>query len=141
MSKTCNTKQPSVSCPYCHKTAVLRPASFVYGAQAPKDEKLYVCPNYPECDTYVGVHAGTTKPKGTLANGRLRNSRIRAHRVFDQIWKSGIMNRDQAYQWMRFRFGLNAAQAHIGQFSDYYCNELITMSEELLERNNRPIAV
>lgn len=136
-----NSKHPSLSCPYCHKTAILRPATFVYGAQARKDEQLYVCPNYPACNTYVGVHSGTTKPKGTLANGNLRNSRIRAHRVFDQIWKSGIMTRDEAYQWMRFRFGLNAAQAHIGQFSDYYCNQLIAMSEELLERNNRPVAV
>lgn len=42
-----------MSCPYCHKTAILRPASFVYGEQAQKDEQLYVCPNYPACNTYV----------------------------------------------------------------------------------------
>lgn len=140
MSRKKNQKQPPVYCPYCHGRAVLRPASYVYGDRAKDDETLCVCKNYPECDSYVRVHAGTNKPMGTLANRELRNARHRAHQLFDQIWKTGIMSRSQAYQWMRYKFGLSAAQGHIAKFSDYYCEQLIQMCEEMLLNNNRPIA-
>lgn len=136
MSKKKKEKQPVVYCPYCHGRAVLRPASYVYGNRA-RDESLYVCKNYPECDAYVSVHAGTTRPMGTLANKELRSARHRAHQLFDQIWKTGIMSRSQAYLWMRNKFGLNAAHGHIAKFSDYYCEQLIQMCEEMLLNNHR----
>ena len=60
------TKQQNVKCPYCGRPAILRDAAYVYKENA-LDKHLYVCSGYPECDSYVGVHAGTMKPKGTLA--------------------------------------------------------------------------
>ena len=63
-----------IKCPYCGRTAVLRKASYVYKERA-LDEYLYVCSGYPDCDAYVGVHAGTVIPKGSLANGDLRHKR------------------------------------------------------------------
>ena len=68
-------KPKNMKCPYCGKTAVLRKASYVYKDRA-LEEYLYVCSGYPECDSYVGVHAGTFEPKGSLANGDLRQKRI-----------------------------------------------------------------
>ena len=94
---------------------------------------LYVCQRYPDCDAYVGVFKDNRTPKGTLANSELRNKRIRAHRAFDEIWKSGIMSRGQAYQWMQHKFGLSKDQAHIGYFSDYLCLQLIEACNEVLE--------
>lgn len=81
------TKQQNVKCPYCGRPAILRDAAYVYKENA-LDKHLYVCSGYPECDSYVGVHAGTMKPKGTLANGDLRHKRIETHRLFDAIWKT-----------------------------------------------------
>ena len=64
-------KPQTIKCPYCGRTAVLRKASDIYAKAL--DEYLYVCSGYPECNSYVGVHAGTLRPKGTLANGDLRD--------------------------------------------------------------------
>ena len=50
----------------------------LYGDRS-REEYVYVCTNYPRCDSCVGVHTGTKKPKGTLANSELRNKRIRTH--------------------------------------------------------------
>ena len=102
--------------PYCGGTAVLRDASYVYGG-ASSCKRLYVCQHYPSCDAYVGVHKGTQTPKGTLADGDLRNLRIRAHRMFDMIWKNGILTRKNAYRWIQDKFSLRSDQAHIGNFS------------------------
>lgn len=84
-------------CPHCGAVAIIRPASEIYNDPSRKDE-LYVCKNYPACKSYVGMHAGTRIPLGTLANGDLRNLRIKAHRRFDRIWQSGIMSRNAAYR-------------------------------------------
>ena len=129
----------SIRCPYCGRTAVLRKASYVYKERA-LDEYLYVCSGYPECDAYVGVHAGTFLPKGSLANGDLRHKRILAHRMFDSIWRSGIFTRRDAYRWMQDTFSLSDTQAHIGQFSDYRCECLIQECKKVLLNNNIRIA-
>lgn len=120
-----------VTCPYCGAPAILRSGSYVYGEDA-MVEKLYVCANYPACDAYVGVFRDSDIPKGTLANSELRNKRIRVHRVFDEIWKQGIMTRGQTYQWMQYKFGLTKEQAHIGHFSDYMCLQVLDACNEVL---------
>lgn len=127
-------KRNKVTCPYCGAHAVLRDASFVYGEGALVD-KLYVCSNYPACDSYVGVFRNSEKPKGMLADSELRNKRIRAHKRFDAIWKEGIMTRGQTYEWMQHKFSLTKQQAHIGYFSDYMCEELMRACDEVLRNN------
>lgn len=121
-----------IRCPYCHSNAVLRPASYVYGKGSPG--MLYVCARYPECDAYVGVHKATGEPLGILANGNLRNKRIKAHRVFDLIWKKRILSRPQAYHWLQDKFGLNKRQAHIALFGEYMCDEVIRECKKILLR-------
>lgn len=127
-------KRMKMKCPYCGSTAVLRKASYVYGDRA-NEEYLYVCTQYPKCNSYVGVHEGTLQPKGTLANGDLRNKRIQAHRLFDQLWKCGIMKKKEAYHWMQYKLCLESKYAHIGMFSDYMCDELISICKEVLHNN------
>ena len=128
-------KQPEVKCPYCGRMAVLRDASYVYKDNA-LDKYLYICSGYPECDAYVGVHAGSLRPKGSLANGDLRHKRIETHRLFDAIWKNGIFSRKEAYRWMQDTFSLNSSQAHIGQFSDYRCDCLMNECRKVLQNNH-----
>ena len=109
---------------HCGARAFLRSASVVHGEDA-FDKHLYVCSRYPVCDSYVSVHKHSRKPKGTLAGGDLRHKRIQAHRAFDYLWKSGMMNKWQAYKWMQAKFGLSGSQAHIAMFSEYMCDQLI----------------
>lgn len=114
---------------------ILRPASEIYH-DAKSDRKLYVCHNYPACNTYVAAHPNTDKPMGVPANRNLRNLRIQAHRKFDLIWKNGIMTREEAYRWFADSFGLSLRDAHIGMCSEYRCRELIRLCNEVLARNN-----
>ena len=86
--------QPPRLPPIAARSAVLRDASYVYGDHVYKEgQKLYVCAGYPSCNSYVGVHMGSLRPKGSLANGELRNKRIRAHKAFDAVWHEGILSR------------------------------------------------
>ena len=128
-------KQKRIKCPYCGAHAVLQKGTYVYGDKS-KEEYLYVCTNYPACDSYVGVHAGTKKPKGTLANAELRNKRIKTHRIFDQIWKSNLMTKKEAYRWMTYAMGLSFEMGHIAKFSEYRCDELMKISKDVLANNN-----
>ena len=97
---------------------------------------LYVCSGYPACGAYVGVHEGTKKPKGTLADSELRNKKIRAHRAIDRIVKAGCMSRDGVYVWLSGRLNLPYEETHIGYFSDYLCEETIRECEKVMENWN-----
>ena len=61
-------KRVNIKCPYCGARAFLRPASVVYGERAAPGSKLYVCGNYPACDSYVAAHRTSQLPMGTLAD-------------------------------------------------------------------------
>lgn len=129
-------KQPKMAprvlrCPICGAVAQIRPASEIYHDPKRKDE-LYVCKNYPKCNCYVGMRQGTRIPLGTMADGDLRNLRIRAHRKFDQIWQSGVMSRDAAYHWLAAALGIPYSQTHIGQFGTYRCQEVIEKCDYIL---------
>ena len=133
-------KKQTIRCPYCGSTAILKDASYVYGPNS-HSGKVYVCSHYPACDSYVGVHPGTCLPKGTLANRTLRKKRIRAHQVFDQIWKQGILSKPEAYRWLADKFCLETRQAHIGKFSDYMCDQLIKEASRVLRNNHIPLSL
>lgn len=121
-------------CPYCGKISVLRNASYVYSGNA-LEKYVYVCSGYPQCDAYVGVHEGSLRPKGTLANGDLRHKRIQAHRLFDAIWRHQIMSRKDAYRWIQDIFCLTSEQAHIGQFSEYRLDCLMQECRRVLSNH------
>ena len=53
-------------CPYCGSPVELRSADGIYQDNR-RGTWLYVCRNYPQCDAYVRVHAGTDIPVGTMA--------------------------------------------------------------------------
>ena len=118
---------------------ILRPAAEIY-RDCQNDRKLYVCHNYPACNTYVAAHPGTNQPMGVPANGDLRNLRIQAHRKFDRIWQTGIMTRENAYRWFADSFGLSLKDAHIGMCSEYRCKELIRLCDEVLARNHGAVS-
>ena len=56
-----------VYCDYCGREAEFVDSKIIYGRSY---GKIYLCRN---CMAYVGVHKGTDKPLGRLANAELRN--------------------------------------------------------------------
>lgn len=110
-------------CPYCTANAVLCDASAVYGEKFAGRFNIWVCVNYPDCDSYVGVHSNSpyAAPKGSLANATLRKLRIRAHEEFDQLWKAGRMKRSAAYRHLAGIMNIDVKRCHIGDFSEEQC--------------------
>ena len=121
-------KQKQIKCPYCHAHASLRPASLVYGATPQARGKyLYVCDRWPVCNAYVSAHERTLLPMGTLANGDLRHKRILAHRALKKLQQDCQMEKWEVYIWLQAKLGLDARQTHIGQFSEYMCEQVISL--------------
>ena len=100
----------------------------------------HVCKNYPECDAYVRVHTGTTIPVGSLANHELRTLRRTAHQYFDQLYLSGMMSKQDAYQWLADLLSAPLSKAHIGYLGEYYCKVVIEESRKMLQkRGNKKV--
>lgn len=120
-------------CPYCGGTIIFRSADGIYQDNS-RNTMLYVCSHYPACDTYVRTHAGTKIPVGTLANKELRSLRKEAHHYFDQLYKSGLMTKEDAYGWLAAAIDAPMSQAHIGYLGEYYCKQVIEKCKDYLER-------
>ena len=81
------------------------------------------------CLAWVGVHKGTEKALGELANATLRSVRNKAHREFDPLWKRKMdrhgLSRRKArgcgYQWLAEQLGIAAENCHIALFEEEMC--------------------
>ena len=120
-------------CPYCGSPVVYRSADGIYRDNS-KGTMLYVCSRYPECDSYVRAHTGTNIPVGSMANHELRTLRRTAHHYFDQLYESGYMSKQDAYQWLADLIVAPLSEAHIGYLGEYYCKQVIEESRKLLEQ-------
>ena len=123
-------------CPYCGAPVVYRSADGIYKENSNR-VMLYVCSNYPKCDAYVRVHAGTRIPVGTLANQELRALRRTAHKHFGRLYQCGIMSKEDAYRWLADLVCAPLSEAHIGYLGEYYCSLVIERSRALLENRDR----
>ena len=133
MKKRKSRFNPStIRCCYCGSSVTLRSAEGIIPNFKP-GTMLYVCRNYPACDSYVKVHPGTKLPMGSLANRELRTLRRKAHYQFDQLYKTGYMSREDAYEWLSATLCLPMEKAHIGQLGPYYCQQVIDESIKLLQ--------
>lgn len=110
-----------VICPYCGERAEFVDSKIVYGKSY---GKIYLC---RKCLAYVGVHKGTDKPLGRLANAELRYWKKAAHAAFDPVWKYGRFRgyRNAAYGWLAGRMGLSVEETHIGMFDVAQCKKAI----------------
>ena len=66
-------------CPYCSQPTEYADSSEVYSKNY---GKIYLC---RPCEAWVGVHEGTNKALGRLADERLRYWKKQAHYFFDKI--------------------------------------------------------
>lgn len=106
-------------CPICGTKGILVDSTAVYGNRfRKKDVNLWVCPNYPRCDAYVGVHPGTKIPLGTMADGPTRAARKRCHELLDLLWMNNVsqryLTRDEAYRLVQLILNKPPHLAHIG---------------------------
>ena len=130
-------KKTQFYCQYCGAQAILRPASWVHGkSQQSQGKHLYVCRNWPKCDSYVAAHEYDRTPMGTLANSELRHKRILAHKALEKYQHITKMDRWATYLWLEGKLGLDSRSTHIGLFSEETCDEVIALCNEAI-RNYR----
>jgi hypothetical protein len=111
-----------VVCPYCRGTPEWVENKEVYGGKNyGKSYMMYLC---RKCDARVGCHNNTKRPLGVLANKETREWRMKAHAVFDPLWKTGKMERDDAYKILQRHFN---RQVHIAQSDIETCKQIITL--------------
>jgi ssDNA-binding Zn-finger/Zn-ribbon topoisomerase 1 len=122
----------SMRCPYCGSKVHLRSADGIYKNNN-ENTNLFVCSQYPVCDSYVRVHSETEIPVGSVANAKLRALRVTAHHHFDNLHKSGLMTKKEAYTWLAFMLQSPMSQAHIGYLNEYYCNRIIKESDRIFD--------
>ena len=108
-----------VTCPYCGGQARLVEDTEVYGKSY--GSKLWVCENFPECDSFVSHNDYTGKPNGTLADSHLRSLRKKAHETFDRLWQSSGMSRSSAYLELAKVLEVPKERAHIGMCDEKQC--------------------
>lgn len=132
--KRSRARNQAPRCPYCGSTSILRSAEGIYRDNS-RNTMLYVCRNYPACDAYVRAQPGSHLPVGTMANGKLRALRKDAHRYFDQLYKRGLMTKEEAYHWLADTLATPMDRAHIGLLGEYYCGVVIQESQKLLQRH------
>jgi len=132
-------------CPYCNKQTKYVNNSVVYKQNT---GMIYYC---VDCNAYVGVHKGTSKSLGRLANVELRKAKIQAHRYFDNIWKQAMIKydwskfkaRQTAYNWLSKQLNIPIEFTHIGMFDMETCNIAIQLCKPYykLEKNKKQIAI
>lgn len=64
-------------------------------------------------------------PSNGTTDKATRAARIRAHAVFDLIWKRRLLKRHRAYAWMRTTLRLSHSATHISRLSIEQCGQLI----------------
>lgn len=111
-----------VICPYCNSQAEYVDSIEVYRSRS--YGMIYIC--FP-CKAYVGVHKGTDRPLGRLANAELRQWKIKAHDAFDPLWKSKEMTRGKAYKWLRDNLGIPKEDCHIGKMDVAMCMNVVDL--------------
>lgn len=107
------TLMQKVVCPYCGRVAKYVDSSVIYYGHS--YGMAYLC---RPCNAYVGVHSGTDRPKGSLANAELRGWRKATHARFDPLWRDGpFKKRNAAYRWLSEQMKLPIEQTHIGSWT------------------------
>ena len=116
------------TCPYCEASTDYTDSKVVYGKSY---GMIYLC---VRCMADVGVHKGTDKALGRVADKELRDAKILAHKYFDGLCslktqlgsKLGKARRD-GYKWLSKEMKLESSDTHIGMFDVDQCNEVVDL--------------
>jgi len=118
-------------CPYCGCKTKFVESSIIYGKSY---GMVYHC---LPCKAWVGVHSGTKKALGRLANAELREYKKEAHRLFDELWKKKVsqgyskhISRSGAYKWLSEQMNIDPKYTHIGMFDVEQCKMVIELCKK-----------
>ena len=126
----------AILCPYCGKPATLiQDSSPIY--RGTNFGPVFIC--WP-CEAWVGVHKGTHKPLGRLANAELRRAKMAAHAAFDPLWMARMRRdnlrkghaRGKGYKWLAGQMGIERKDCHIGLFTVEQCNKVVEICSPFL---------
>lgn len=117
-------------CPYCGRKPEFVDSIEIYGYRS--YGMMYWC---KPCGAYVGVHKGTKRALGRLANKELREWKQKAHAKFDSLWKMSKKpnRRSAAYAWLGEQMKLKPSRTHIGMFNVEQCQRAIQLCDDLLK--------
>lgn len=62
-----------------------------------------------------------------------RQARIQTHELFDQLWKSGMFKRKNAYKKLAISLEIPREKTHIANFDQEQCQKTMQFARELLE--------
>lgn len=112
-------------CADCNSPMVLR-KSIKYKSP------FWGCSKYPDCKGTHGAHPDG-RPLGVPANAETKQWRIKAHDIFDTLWKCSqiSMTRKKAYALLAKELGVE--EVHIGESDIEACKKIIKASEKLLQ--------
>lgn len=85
---------------------------------------FYGCTNWTNgCKGSIGAH-GDGRPLGIPADSTTKAKRIRAHSIFDKLWKGDnpLMNRTEAYVWISSMMG---REVHMGELDSDGCDTVV----------------
>jgi len=127
-----------MNCNYCDKPTVYIDSQVIYGTSY---GYVYYC---EPCSAWVGVHKGTDKPLGRLANGELREWKKKAHATFDPLWKRKVIKdgigkgkaRRKGYKWLADSMGIGVKDCHIGMFDVDQCKQVVGICSPYLTTNH-----
>lgn len=121
-----------LTCPECGSRMILRRS---------RHGLFYGCAKFPKCTATHGAHPDGT-PLGIPAGPETKQARIRAHEVFDRLWKpietlyerslddsakrrALKAARRRAYAWLRATLELSEEECHIGRFDKTTCDRVV----------------
>ncbi len=114
-------------CPYCGKPTEIVDSIKIYRTSY---GMVWICTNWPFCNSYVGCHKDTNRPKGTIADHELRELRKECHALFDPQWLNTVDRktaRRRCYQSLSDRLNLRSDQTHFGMFDVDTCKRAIAI--------------
>ena len=112
-------------CPYCGNETLYIDSKDIYNKSY---GMIYSC---KPCKAYCGVHKGTDRSLGRIANKELRELKIEAHKYFDAIWKRKQEKRSFMYARLSEYLGIPKEYTHIGMFSPKTCIRVIFWAKRL----------
>lgn len=132
MSSSDRLESPELCDNCCSANIGFVPNAVIYGEPQGEWPFAWLC---HDCGASVACHFKTQIPMGRMADKTTRRLRSKAHQEFDQIWKSGLMNRDKAYSWLAIQLGLDVSQTHISWLSKDQLKDVITLSSDFFTNN------
>lgn len=101
-------------CPYCGKALKKVTGKVIYPTLPKLHSRKFM--HCFDCWAYVGCHEASGQPLGFVADADLRKLRQRCHVMFDEVWKSGLASRKEAYTLLAGRMGIDGRQCHFSFF-------------------------